>query len=410
MTFLNPLRRMDSFTPERARLYSRFGAAGFVLLAVIIWFKFTVLHPTGDPMGGDFVSFWAASKLALNGHAVDAWNPALHAAAENSLFSGPHGYLAFFYPPPYLLLCSPLALVPYGWSALLWMAATTALSLWATWRALGKRLPLAALLAFPAVWINIGCGQNGALSLAILSGGFVLMPRRPILSGLILGCLVIKPQLAIALPFVLGGAALAQPRYWKTFIATGASALCLCGLSWLAFGHAGWSAFLVNSVYARETLHRGLVDPALMQSLFAGLRVIGIAFTPAFAAQILLSLSVLSAAAWLSFRHRLEGAALGALAVAATVLATPFMLDYDLVILALPLGWLCVEGAQKGFRNWEKLLLLIVFFLPLVSRKLAQDAHLPLAPPILLILFALTLTRILRPVQARNPQAVTSPC
>jgi hypothetical protein len=410
MTLLNALRRMDSFNAERARLYSGFGSAGFALLAAIIWFKFSVLHPTGEPLGGDFVSFWAASKLVLSGHAADAWRPALHAAAEDRLFSGPHGYLAFFYPPPYLLLCGPLALLPYGWSALLWMTATTGLGVWATWRALHKRLPLAALLAFPAIWINIGCGQNGALSLAILSGGFALMPRRPILGGLILACLVIKPQLAIALPFVLGGAALAQPRYWRTFIATGAGALMLCGLSWLVFGHAGWSAFLANSVYAREALHRGLVDPALMQSLFAGLRVLGVAFTPAFAAQVLLSLAALGAAAYLSFRHRLEGPALGALAVAATVLATPFMLDYDLVILALPLGWLCVEGAQKGFRDREKLLLLIVFFLPLVSRKLAQDTHMPIAPPVLLILFALTLSRILRPKQMSAPQAVTSPC
>jgi hypothetical protein len=409
MTLLNALRRMDSFNAERARLYSRCGAVGFILLAALFWFKFAILHPSGDPMGGDFVSFWAASKLTLSGHAADAWRPALHAAVENRLFASPHGYLAFFYPPPYLMVCAPLALLPYGWSALVWMAATTALGVWATWRALDKRLPLAALLAFPAIWINIGCGQNGALSLAILSGGFALMPRRPILSGLVLGCLVIKPQLAVALPFVLGGAALAQPRYWKTFFATGANAVLLCGLSWLAFGHTGWSAFLANSAYARETLHQGLVDPALMQSLFAGLRVLGVAFTPAFAAQILLSLGVLGAAAYLSFRHRLEGPTLGALAVAATVVATPFMLDYDLVILALPLGWLCVQGAQKGFRDWEKLLLLIVFFLPLVSRKLAQDIHTPIAPPVLLILFALTLNRLLRPAQTSALQ-VTSPC
>ena len=391
---LDALRRMDGLNAERARLYSRFGAAGFAILAGLIWLKFAVLSPGAEPLGGDFVSFYAAGKLALSGHAADAWRPALHAAAEDGLFHGAHGYLAFFYPPPYLLVCTPFALLPYGWAALIWMTATTALGLWAVRAALNRRLSFAALLAFPAIWIDIGCGQNGALSLAILSAGFALMPRRPILGGLVLGCMVIKPQLAIALPFVLGGAALARPRYWTTFIATGAGALILCGLSWLAFGAEGWRAFLANSVYARETLHRGLVDPALMQSLFAGLRVLGVPFTPAFAAQGLLALGVLGAAAYLSWRHRLDGAALGALGVAAALLATPFLLDYDLVILTLPLGWLCVEGARKGFRDWEKLWLLAAFFLPLVSRKLAQAAHLPVAPPMLLVVFVLLAARL----------------
>ncbi|HEX7799487.1 MAG TPA: hypothetical protein VF402_04000, partial [Asticcacaulis sp.] len=105
-------------------------------------------------------------------------------------------------------------------------------------------------------------------------------------------------------------------------------------------------------------------------------------------------LGVLGAAAYLSWRHRLDGAALGALGVAAALLATPFLLDYDPVILTLPLGWLCVEGARKGFRDWEKLWLLAAFFLPLVSRKLAQAAHLPVAPPMLLVVFVLLAARL----------------
>ena len=55
---------------------------------------------------------------------------------------------------------------------------------------------------------------------------------------------------------------------------------------------------------------------------------------------------------------------------------------------------LCVEGARKGFRDWEKLWLLAAFFLPLVSRKLAQAAHLPVAPPMLLVVFILLAARL----------------
>ncbi|MGN6363856.1 glycosyltransferase family 87 protein [Asticcacaulis taihuensis] len=393
------LRRADWLNGERGRVYSLMGLVAFLLMALLFWLRFAVFAPGPDPLGGDFTSFYAASKLALSGHPADAWNPAAHAHAEDSLFRGPHDYLAFFYPPPYLLLCWPLALLPYGWAALAWMTGTAALAT-ALLRAFFRRvrpegpMPLVVMLAFPALWINIGCGQNGAVTLAILTGGFLMMDRRPIVAGLILGLMIIKPQLAIGLPFVLGGAALAEPKRWKVFFATGISALALCGIAWLALGTAGYAAFFTNSAYAREVLNQGLVDPALMQSLYAGLRMLGASMTAAYAAQGALSLTVLAMASYTAFRYRPTGLALGALTISATVLTTPFLLDYDLLVTALPLGWLVLTGAKHGFRNWEKLLLLMVFLLPLAARKLALVAHLPMAPLLLLIVFAFVIRRI----------------
>jgi hypothetical protein len=400
---IDALRRADWLNAERGRVYSLMGVAAFVIMALWIWVRFGVLATGPEPLGGDFVSFYAASKLALTGHAADAWNPAAHRIAENSLFRGPHGYLAFFYPPPYLLVCWPLALLPYGWSALAWMTGTTAAALGLLRAAFHKTIPLVVMLAFPALWINIGCGQNGALTLAILIGGFLLMDRRPVVAGLILGLMVIKPQLAIGLPFVLGGAALANPQRWRVFLATGFSALALCGIAWLAVGQAGYAAFFANSTYAREVLNRGLVDPALMQSLYAGLRTLGVPMTAAYAAQGLLSAGVLSTAAYAAFKYRPSGLALGALTISATVLATPFLLDYDLLITALPLGWLVLAGAKNGFRNWEKLLLLAAFLLPLASRKLAVLLHLPVAPLLLLIVFAFVVRRLMTAETAPAP-------
>ncbi|MCR6658383.1 MAG: DUF2029 domain-containing protein [Asticcacaulis sp.] len=394
------LRRADWLNGERGRVYSLMGLVAFLLMALWFWLRFAVIAPGPDPLGGDFTSFYAASKLALSGHPADAWNPAAHAHAEDSLFRGPHDYLAFFYPPPYLLLCWPLALLPYGWAALAWMTGTTALAV-GLLRAFFRRvrpegaMPLVVMLAFPALWINIACGQNGAVTLAILTGGFLMMDRRPIVAGLILGLMIIKPQLAIGLPFVLGGAALAEPKRWRIFFATGFGALALCGVAWLAVGTAGYAAFFANSAYAREVLNQGLVDPALMQSLYAGLRMLGAPMSAAYAAQGALSLAVLAVAGYTAFRYRPSGLALGALTISAAVLATPFLLDYDLLVTALPLGWLVLTGAKDGFRNWEKLLLLLVFLFPLATRKLAQLAHLPMAPLLLLIVFAFVIRRII---------------
>ena len=370
--------------------------------AMFLWIIFShlfIFTKTGDPLGGDFVSFYAASKLALSGHAADAWHPALHAAAEDSLFKGPHGYLAFFYPPPYLLICWPLALLPYPVALLTWIVLTLAAALAGVkyyFRTIAPdvRAPILVLIAYPAVWINMGCGQNGALTLAIFTLGFSLLDKRPIVAGLALGFLVIKPQLAIVLPFVFCLAALARPALGKTIFAGGMGALGLCLVSLLIFGTAGFTAFLQNSTYARETLNRGLVDPAIMQSTYAALRLLRVPMGLAYVAQGLVSSVVLTLTCYTAFTCKPNGPALGALIVSATLLVTPFLLDYDLLIAALPMGWLVMSGARSGSRPWEKLIVLLVFILPLFSRKLAMLWHLPIAPIVVLALFACVLGRV----------------
>ena len=398
--FIDAFRRADWLNAERVRVYSLMAMIAFIFMTLWFWLRFSLFAPGAEPLGGDFISFYAASKLALSGHAAGAWDISAHSLAEHSLFPGFDGYLAFFYPPPYLLLCWPLALLPYGGSALIWTIGTTVTAFW-LWRAFFRQLrpemamPLSVMLAFPAVWINIACGQNGAVTLAILTGGFLLTDRRSLIAGLVLGLMVIKPQLAIGLPFVLGGAALANPGRWRVFLATGFSALVLCGLAWLAVGQAGYDAFFANSTFAREALDQGLVDPALMQSLYGSLRVLSLPMPAAYLIQAMLSATVLMIAAYIAFKYRPSGRALGALTVSTTVLATPFLLDYDLLITALPLGWLVLTGARNGFRNWEKLGLLAAFGLPLVSRQLAQQAHLPIAPLVLLVVFMFVVRRII---------------
>ena len=57
-------------------------------------------------VGPDFTSFWSASKLALGGHPEQAWNIQAHGAVQTAYWPD-SGYAAFFYPPPFLLICLP---------------------------------------------------------------------------------------------------------------------------------------------------------------------------------------------------------------------------------------------------------------------------------------------------------------
>jgi hypothetical protein len=361
------------------------------VLGFAIWIGLShgLIDHAGKPLGTDFMSFYAASKLALTGQ-----------AAQDAIFGRQLGYWAFFYPPAYLLVCAPLALMPYGLSLFAWLAGTTTAAVLLARQWLKQQAPatigLIPLLAFPALWINIGNGQNAALTTALFLGGCLLLDRRPVIAGLILGLLIIKPQLGLALPFIL----IASGR-WKTFIAAGVSAAGLSFAAWLLVGTEGYLAFLQNSELARTTLEQGLVSPARMQSLFAALMLWHAPLWLAYGAQILLALGVIVSACFIIRRHRPDHFALSALTVSATLLMTPFMLDYDLLLSAIPLGWLIMNGLKDGFRPWEKIVALAMFILPLFTRSLALNLHLPLAPLVLLVFYGIVARRIMSaPVQA----------
>ena len=233
------LREMRWLTPERARLYAIGGA--LVWLAVVGKTMWALSHAhAGDVFGEDFVSFWAAARLVLAGHPADAYVPVLHRLAELPVLS--RSYEAFYYPPAYLLLCAPLALLPYFGALAAFQVASGVAFLGTVLRILRRRWAIVAALAFPAVPLNIVPGQNGFLTAAIIGSGLVLLDRRPALAGAILGLMVIKPHLALAVPI-----ALLASRRWRSLAWAAASALGLLALSYLLFGHACWANFLAHT-------------------------------------------------------------------------------------------------------------------------------------------------------------------
>jgi len=385
---LDALSRADWLTAGRARAW------GWLLLGVtaviaIGWVAASRggLDPTGKPLGTDFTSFWAASKLALAGAPAAAYDVSAHHAQQTALFGRDTGYAAFFYPPIFLLICLPLALLPYLVSLAAWLVATGALY-WRMARAwLGESLGAMPILAFPAVLTNIGHGQNGFLSAALFGGGALWLGRRPILAGLCLGALAYKPHLGIMIPI-----ALAIAGRWKTFAAAGAAVVALAAASYGLFGLETWRGFLADSAVARSALEQGLVGDAKMQSAFAAARLWGGGVGLAYGVQAAVAALAAGALLWLRRRAPNSGAEGPAMIVAA-LLASPFLLDYDLIILAAPLAWMLREGDAKGFLSWEKTLLLAAFVLPAVSRTLATEARLPLAPFVMAALLVAILRR-----------------
>lgn len=330
------------------------------------------LDPTGKVFGTDFASFWTASQLALAGQPASVWNPAAHYAAQISAFGANIKYASFFYPPTYLLACLPLALVSYNLSLLMWLVGTG--FAWAqmvrAWlREAGcADLGWMPILAFPAVLSNVGHGQNGFLMAALLGTGALVHERRPWLAGALFGALIIKPHLAILVPIFL-----LMAGNWRSIIAAGLSATGLCLLSLLIFGLSSWQAFFETSEIARAVLSQELLSFAKLQSAFAAVRLAGGSNEVAVAVQ--LGMFALAVGALWIVRRCGSGPANGAALVCATPLTTPYLLDYDLTMLAVPLAWLFARAMREGFLPWERLLLFAGFLLPLLARSVAMTTH-----------------------------------
>lgn len=350
----------------------------------------------GKPVGTDFISFWTASQLALSGQAAAPYDLALHAKAQKELLpAGQAGYYAFFYPPMFLLLCLPLALLPYLAALAVWLAASLAALLACVRRVLPYRWAILPALAFPGVLVNAGHGQNGFISASCLGAGMLLMPRRPFLAGMCLGALVFKPHLLLAVPVALLAA-----RRWAAIAGGILSMLGLAALSWLVLGQGAWRGFLQIAPLARATLEEGMVEPWKMQSVFAAVRVLHGTVGAAYAAQLLAVTAACLVLGRVAAR-RPGGQVEGALTIAATLCCTPFLLDYDLVCLMLPIAWVTAQAQRNGWQSWEKVVLLAAYALPLFSRSLAM-VGIPVAPVILAALLLVVARRASQP-QACSP-------
>src|SRR6266481_6505738 len=81
-------------------------------------------------------------------------------------------------------------------------------------------------LAFPAVFINLGHGQNGLLTAALLGAALLMLTRQPLLSGTLFGLLAYKPQFALVIPI-----ALLASNQWRAIAAAAATIMALSVLS-----------------------------------------------------------------------------------------------------------------------------------------------------------------------------------
>lgn len=353
------------------------------ILALCLWslYVWTLATPglrdrNGNLKGTDFLHLYTLGSLAAAHCGADLYDMNAQAALAVQRVPEAAGtrYLPL-YPPQVSIVFATLAHLPYGWALLLWWlfsAAIYGICCYTVWRAcpnLRERGGTVVLLAvaFPAFFHLIAWGQTSAVALACFTLMFFLLrDRRPFLAGLVLGCLIFKPQLGVAAAILFVSIGVGKTVLGASL---SAAAQLLVGVLYYGIGPLRqWTRILWN---VRTVLP--LLEPKPYQT--HSLRTFWSMLVPW--PGLSLVLYVLCAAAVLGLTiacwQRSQAVPLSlrySALLLASVLVAPHLTVYDLVILApafiLLADWLVAQPLMASTRQLGTLLYL-VYMLPLIG-------------------------------------------
>jgi hypothetical protein len=384
-------------TPRRVVLYSTLMLVLYALF-IAIWTT-VVRHAPGSVLsrpGADFSVFWSASYVMLHGSPAQAYDFSAFSRLLPELF--PHlrrdVFAPWLYPPTYLLLVTPLALLPFAIGYPLFVAfGVVALGL-AAWRVSGLgaipgawRAGMLALPVAPCVFVTATLGQNAFLTAACAALAVYWADRRPMWAGLCIGLLSVKPQMALLFPFVLVAA-----RAWRTIawaaLATGA----FVALSVLVCGVDSLRLFVASTGLARSiVLEHGVVFWLASPTPFATFRLAGVPLGAAYAAHACIAAIAIAAAciAWAQSRDtRVRAAVL----TVATLATTPYLWHYELAWLAIAIACLLSIGWRDGWLRGEQAAIALMWALP-IAEYLNPWLQLPQIGPAVTLFALLVLLR-----------------
>ena len=366
--FLREARWLNS---GRAR-----GYAVLIGIASLVIFGSSYLEAIG-PTGSDFLAFWGAGHVTAAGDPAAAYDLAVQQKVQTA--TGSANYFAFVNPPPFLFLATPFGALPYPLGWLLWVVLGYGLWAWASIRAFPRLWML--VLVYPGALVEAIHGQTGFVTGAALVYAATRLDRRPMGAGVAIGTLVIKPHLALLLPFWL-----AAGKRWRVFVAAAASLAVLIIASWAVFGSHAMLAYPDSWAASRAIMDYAPTSFLLRMSSFYSQARIYFGASAALATGVVVALTMLGLAllAWRRFADDWRGS--GALVLAATGLASPYLFNYDLPFLIVPTLWLVEQGLARGFRPYEKIVLVALYLAPFATRAAALPLELNTAPFACLVL------------------------
>jgi alpha-1,2-mannosyltransferase len=370
-------------TRERAIGYlTIFAITEMLLFALAVACEHGLVLRLEQESSTDFLSFYAAGALTNAGSPWLAYDHAAHQTAEHAAIGVATIYNYFYYPPVYLLVCAPLALLPYLPAFFAFQAIAAAACFFAV-RLIRRDLPPAVFLAFPALWWTIGTGQNALLTAALFAAGTALIDRRPWLAGICLGALCYKPHFGLLIPIALiaGG-------HWRVILGAMGAATALIVASLVLLGTETWQAFLTAAATSGDVYAAHAIFMGGLTSPFGVVMTAGGGREAAFAVQTVATLFAAGVVA-LVWRAHAPLPIRAAILLAATPIAVPVLMFYDLMLVFVALVWLSLV---RPIEPWRIVTMAVVFMAPLLSGNLSTGVPLVAAAITAAMAFGLTLS------------------
>lgn len=349
-----------------------------------------LIDRAGRFKGSDYVQFYVMGSMVLDGRTSDLYDPNAH-LAEGRRHIEPDLQLYASHPnygPQVALVFAPLALLPYGWSLALFLvinALCYGASVWIIRRECPGLLSGGAIVAIlagasPLLFALLRFGQASAFALLVWSLAFLALNRsRPFLAGLAIGCLIYKPQLGIVIAIVMIAA-----RQGRVIAGAATMILAQLGVAWYAVGWPTMARYFKELwILMRDP---GLVEifPSEVHSLRGFVQLL-VPSQPLITACYVAGLAVIlvvAARCWSSTAPvRMRVAQM----VVLTILASPHLMTYDLVLLTLPLivfaDWI-VRHRNHALRPLMTALTALAYFAPF-SGLLAR--HVPFQASVVIL-------------------------
>ena len=405
---MNAVQRLLARLGPELWLWELSAVAWAILASYFTLGRYGRLDWTHHALGRDFVNSWTAGHLIASHRVADIFQPDLFLAHERALFDPRLPFHFWSYPPPNLFLVLPLGFTPYifglvAWSVAGLVALGFALEAWIAETGKGQSgsgdtWTWALLLLTPAAATNIGLGQNGAFSAALLIAGLSLIDRRPVLAGALLGLLIFKPQIAILLPVaVLAG------RRWRVMAAAAGVVVAVIVLSALIFGLDAWRGFFGPTLHMQGLMLTHGRGPFqwMMPSAYMSARIEHLQLWGALAVQAPFTLLAVGLTAWAWWRRDRPLELRAATLMLATFVASPQCFNYDLI----PASVAALVLLRRDPQRWLALALAMLVWATPVAMMALELIHAPLAPLVL----AAALVRLAMLPDTPTPARVGTP-
>ena len=163
-------------------------------------------------VGRDFLNFWMYGRAAWITDPGQFYDPRVYQHALDGLLGANYPGQNWSYPPSIMLIAAPFGRMAYLPALLCWTILSLAIFVWAVGRQLDERRLFIPILLSPAAVFCLISGQSSFLTAAMLLTIFTCLDRRPLLAGVLIGVLTLKPQLGLLLPVML-----AASGRWRVF-------------------------------------------------------------------------------------------------------------------------------------------------------------------------------------------------